>query len=217
MDNQALFAIGEVSAIVGLSRHTIRAWERRHGLQPRRTATGQRRYTADDIALLLNVKHLVSRHRTSLKLAFGTAQGQLGLASPESGWSVSIWRSIADMLPQMIVVLDPWGQVYTGNRAASAAFGVPTDELCGRHLVELLQRGVDRDAVLDILRRTRERRTRFELELPTIAGRRRWSLDCRPFIHEGQPHLVLIGGPAVSSPSPEPPRLPGQSATGRQR
>src|SRR5215472_8351110 len=79
MSDDVLFSIGEVAAMVGLSRHTIRAWERRHQLHPSRTPSGQRRYTADDVALLLHVKRAVTQHRLSLKVAFGSAQGELSV------------------------------------------------------------------------------------------------------------------------------------------
>lgn len=196
MSDQVLFSIGEVAAIVGLSRHTIRAWERRHQLQPRRTPTGQRRYSAEDVALLLQVKHAVARHRLSLKVAFGAAQGELQLAAVEPGWSPGIWRSIADMLPEMIFVLDTQGVVHAGNRTAAVALGLPVGDMAGHHLAELLERGLEPTEVRGILRRACAQRTRFEVELPTIAGLRRWAFDCRPVNHQGQQHLVLIAGPA---------------------
>jgi PAS domain S-box-containing protein len=213
---QVLFSIGEVAAIVGLSRHTIRAWERRHQLQPRRTPTGQRRYTADDVALLLQVKDAVARHRLSLKLAFGAAQGDLRPAAEEPGWSPGIWRSIADLLPEMIFVLDTQGVVHTGNRAASDALGLPVEEMAGHHLAELLERGLEPGEVREILRRARVQRTRFELELPTISGLRRWTFECRPVNHQGRPHLVLIARPALGGPAAGLPRSVDRRATSRQ-
>jgi PAS domain S-box-containing protein len=196
VSEQVLFSIGEVAAIVGLSRHTIRAWERRHQLQPRRTPTGQRRYTAEDVALLLQVKHAVTRHRLSLKLAFGTAQGELQLAAVEPDWSPGIWRSIADMLPEMIFVLDTQGVVHAGNRAAAVALGLTVEDMAGHHLTELLERGLEPAEVQAILRRARAQRTRFEADLPTLSGLRHWKFDCRPVNHQGRQHLVLIAGPA---------------------
>src|ERR1700716_3830234 len=84
MSDQVLFSIGEVASIVGLSPHTIRAWERRHGLlRPRRTSSGQRRYTTDDMALLLQVKHAAARHGVSLKVAARSAQGELSVPALE--------------------------------------------------------------------------------------------------------------------------------------
>ena len=54
------FSIGEVAAMLGISPHTIRAWERRHLMvTPTRTASGQRRYSSDDVDLLRLASELV--------------------------------------------------------------------------------------------------------------------------------------------------------------
>jgi MerR HTH family regulatory protein len=87
-----LFSIGDVAAIVGLSRHTIRAWERRYHLQPARTPSGQRRYTADDVALLLQVKHAVAQHGLSLRLAFGSARGEVNVPAIDEEEELGPWR-----------------------------------------------------------------------------------------------------------------------------
>lgn len=192
VDEQVLFSIGEVAAIVGLSRHTIRAWERRHQLQPMRTASGQRRYTADDVALLMHVKQAVARHRLSLKVAFGSAQGQLSVPALQEA-SPGLWRSAVDLLPEMIVIIDIDGFVTAANRAAANALGVTPEELVGRSLAELLERGSAGVDVRSLLQRACVRRTEFELNLLAISGTRCWTFDCRPFSCEGSAHLAVIG------------------------
>jgi len=197
-DEQVLFSIGEVAAIVGLSRHTIRAWERRHQLHPRRTASGQRRYTPDDVALLMHVKHAVTRHRLSLKVAFGSAQGELSVPAIQEAAAPGLWRSAVDLLPEMIVILDVDGFISAANRVASATLGVPSDDLVGRHLADLLEDGAQRTDVRSLLQRACVRRTGFELDLVATTGRQCWAFDCRPFSCDGAAHLAVIAHPAAA-------------------
>jgi PAS domain-containing protein len=197
-DEQVLFSIGEVAAIVGLSRHTIRAWERRYQLRPARTASGQRRYTPDDVALLMHVKQAVSRHRVSLRVAFGTALGDLTVPAMQE--SPSLWRSAVDLLPEMMIILDVDGFVGAANHTAATVLGAPTGDLRGRLLADILDHSSPDGDVRRQLRLACVRRTCFELDLVDIAGLRRWAFDCRPFSCEGQPHLAVIARPAVSSP-----------------
>jgi len=198
-DEQVLFSIGEVAAIVGLSRHTIRAWERRYQLLPARTASGQRRYTPDDVALLMHVKQAVSRHRVSLRVAFGTARGDLTVPAMQE--SPGLWRSAVDLLPEMMIILDVDGFVGAANHTAATVLGAPSGELGGRLLADVLERSSPRRDVRSLLRRACVRRTCFDLDLVDVAGLRRWAFDCRPFSCDGQPHLAVIARPAVSSPT----------------
>lgn len=49
------FSIRELETLCDVKAHTIRVWEKRYGVfQPQRTAANARRYTADDLAKLLN-------------------------------------------------------------------------------------------------------------------------------------------------------------------
>jgi PAS domain S-box-containing protein len=191
-NEQVLYSIGEVAVMVGLSRHTIRAWERRHRLRPRRTASGQRRYTADDVAMLMHVKHAVTQHRLSLKVAFGSAQGELSVPAVQASAPPGLWRSAVDLLPEMILILDVDGVIRAANRVAANTLGSPADDLAGRRLADLLVRGDGDAEVRILLQRACVRRTCFELELVTLAGRQEWEFDCRPFSAEGTPHLAVI-------------------------
>lgn len=52
--------IGEVARRVGVSPHTLRAWQRRHGVMPSAvTDGGQRRYSDADVSRLLQIRRLV--------------------------------------------------------------------------------------------------------------------------------------------------------------
>ena len=53
-------SVGRAAARIGVAASTLRTWERRYGLSPSgRSAGGHRRYTPDDLDLLLRVHHLV--------------------------------------------------------------------------------------------------------------------------------------------------------------
>src|SRR5690242_9246983 len=105
----ALYTVGEVATLLGVSPHTVRAWERRHGIvRPVRTASGQRRYRAEDVELLRDVKRAVERDGLSLRVAFQTASGSQAIdrraARPETGRKrrlprrEGIWHFMADVL-----------------------------------------------------------------------------------------------------------------------
>ena len=54
------FRIGEVSKIVGLPTYVLRFWETEFPrIRPKRTSSGQRLYTRNDIELVLKIKHLL--------------------------------------------------------------------------------------------------------------------------------------------------------------
>jgi hypothetical protein len=72
---------------------------------------------------------------------------------------------------------------------------VPADDLVGRRLADLLERGVNGTDVGTLLQRACVRRTCFELQLLAVSGRQAWAFDCRPFSAEGTPHLAVIARP----------------------
>ncbi len=54
------YGIGTVARLTGLTTHTIRAWEKRHGaIAAARDASGRRRYTPADVERLTKLKRLV--------------------------------------------------------------------------------------------------------------------------------------------------------------
>jgi DNA-binding transcriptional MerR regulator len=61
-------AIGAVSSLTGVEIHTLRYWEREFEdcLTPRRTGGGQRRYSAEDIAVVLEIKRLLRQEKYSI-------------------------------------------------------------------------------------------------------------------------------------------------------
>jgi len=61
------FKIGEVSKISGLPSHVLRFWESEFKrIKPRRTAAGQRSYTQKDVAMILEIKHLLHEKKFTI-------------------------------------------------------------------------------------------------------------------------------------------------------
>lgn len=62
------FKIGEVSKISGLASHVLRFWESEFKkIKPRRTASGQRSYTQKDVAMILEIKHLLHEKKFTIE------------------------------------------------------------------------------------------------------------------------------------------------------
>src|SRR6266700_3131891 len=217
MTDETLFTIGEVAAMVGVTAHTIRAWERRHNLlQPLRTQSQQRRYTADDIMMLLQVKQAVTMHGLSLGVAIRSARGELtvpatgtGRSGPgapthdelvsRAGPSRSVWHTAADLMSRVIVLLDGDGRITDANRAAAGLLRTAGDRLANRPLADLLALAVPHADVHRLLREATARGGDFCLDLGGPGHPRRWRFECRPFRHEGAPMVaVLARAPAAS-------------------
>ncbi len=58
-DDQPSYRIGEVAQLVGVDAHVLRYWESEFRLNPERSASGQRLYRQDDLAVFLRVKSLL--------------------------------------------------------------------------------------------------------------------------------------------------------------
>ena len=57
-----LFKIGAVARLTGISVHTLRKWEERHGaVHPRRSEGGKRLYTDADVQRLVLIKKLADQ------------------------------------------------------------------------------------------------------------------------------------------------------------
>jgi len=62
------FKIGEVSKISGLPSHVLRFWESEFKkIKPRRTVAGQRSYTQKDVAMILEIKHLLHEKKFTIE------------------------------------------------------------------------------------------------------------------------------------------------------
>jgi DNA-binding transcriptional MerR regulator len=214
----AEYTIGEVAAMIGFSPHTLRAWERRHGiLHPRRTASGQRRYTAEDVELLREVLNGVAVRGLTLKVAVQAARGLLALPAIEQRWQVAAspagdgrlqqveltWRSVADFLPYLIAILDREGRIVDANVALAHGAGTVRERLQGRRFVEFAE-PYDRAKAVAAFRPPFRRRQGWELNLRLRRQTGLFSFDCLPIVKDGQELLIVIGrelGPAATASS----------------
>jgi len=199
MSEATFFTIGEVAAMVGVSPHTIRAWERRHHvLTPERTASRQRRYTPEDVELLLQVKRAVSTRGLSLKIAVQAARGTLSPRAEDDRAVVRIpsqepsWRSVIDVLPYLIAILGPDGAIVDANQGAVRALGRTAQWLAGRSLLDFVE-VADRPRAAAAWQQPFVRRLDCRVHLRTTAGSEAYSFDCWPLPQAGEPRLAVIG------------------------
>jgi DNA-binding transcriptional MerR regulator len=199
MSDATYFTIGEVAALVGVSPHTIRAWERRHHvLTPERTASRQRRYTPEDVELLLQVKRAVSTRGLSLKIAVQAARGTLTAHPEDDGSIVRIpttepsWRSVIDVLPYLIAILGPDGAIVDANQGTARAFGRTAQWLAGRSLLNFVE-PADRPRAAAAWQPPFVRRFDCRVHLRTTAGSEAYSFDCWPLTQAGEARLAVIG------------------------
>lgn len=219
MKDQGEFTVGEVATMAGLSTHTIRAWERRHGaLAPSRTAARQRRYSREDVDFLLRVKQLTRAGGRSIKVAIEEARGTVPLepailsnAAPailES--TTSIWRSVADFLPLIVAILDTRGRIIDCNIPLVRAIGKLRSEVRQMRFVDLIDPH-DRAKAARIYRPPLRPHPSWELNVRTAGLQALYSFDCRP-VREGERWVITcIGrdltqaGAEIWPPDGEPP------------
>ena len=71
------YSIGDIAHLTGIKPHTLRIWEQRYGLPtPRRTGRGQRKYTSEDLKLLLNVT-VLQRNGMRISRIAGMSQAEI--------------------------------------------------------------------------------------------------------------------------------------------
>ncbi|MGM0595085.1 MAG: MerR family transcriptional regulator [Pseudomonadota bacterium] len=92
--------IGRVADLTGIAPVTLRAWERRYGLPtPRRTASGHRLYSMDEVALLRRVLGLMeSGYSISRAVERLRAEQKHGVIDSEEGTELSKWRSYRERM-----------------------------------------------------------------------------------------------------------------------
>lgn len=187
--------------MTGLSPHTVRAWERRHGaLKPRRSKTGQRQYRVEDVEFLIRVKQLNRARGLSLKLAVLEARGDLPVSDaagpPAASAGVeaegSIWRSVADLLPYLMLLLDSRGQIVDATIPVARAAGRLRRELQGVRFVDLVE-PYDRAKAAKIYKAPMQQRRGWEINLKTRSLRGLFSFDCWPIRQDKGWLIACIG------------------------
>ena len=195
------FTVGEVATMTGLSTHTIRAWERRHGaLAPSRTATRQRRYSREEVDFLLRVKQLTRAGGRSLKVAIEEARGNVPLepamvaSAPPAVFesTTSIWRSVADFLPLLVAIVDTRGRIIDCNIPLVRAVGKLRSEVRQMRFVDLIDPH-DRAKAARIYRPPLRPHPSWELNVRTAGLQALYSFDCRP-VREGERWVITCIG-----------------------
>ena len=200
------YSIAEVSSMVGLTPHTIRAWEKRYrALTPRRTSANHRRYTMEDVELLRRVKQGVSLNRLSLRLAVLRARGELLEPDIEAITPAYVsagevdqpdeqapWRAMADLSPMLMLILTTDGRIIDANIAFARAAGVVRGSLRGGRFADLVDPH-DRAKAVKAYRPPLQQRRSWELNLRTKMVSGMYSFDCWPLRRGERWLLGLIG------------------------
>lgn len=192
------FTIGRLAQLTGFTTTVIRVWERRHAfLKPVRLENGHRRYTAQDLSVLQNVRALLDQGvrigdiarmgREELIRAANQSSTPVGDASPISslaedffdGRHSDVAWSILDALPCAVIVTDKRGLVRWVNRGVAM--------LCGYDLAELhdLKPG-------SVLQGPRTERTAVEQLRSAITNLRPASVSILNYHKSGEPYQALV-------------------------
>ena len=128
-DPNVSYTIGAVARMTGLSTHVLRKWEARYGLvDPVRSTTGRRRYSADDLTKLQSLATLVHRGHAISGLASLSAHDLMVMVEinpvVESGKNVRVSVSgagLAAMIAAERTVFPPLHDflVVSGHREMS--------------------------------------------------------------------------------------------------
>jgi DNA-binding transcriptional MerR regulator len=125
------FSIGETAAIVGVSTHVIRSWERRLSLDlNHRTRSNQRRYWIEDIQQFITIRRLhESGHLPLVESAARALDGREAIspAATDGHQSESLdsfWAALTDTLPELLLVIDESGNVEAANESARVRLNV---------------------------------------------------------------------------------------------
>ncbi|HET9781763.1 MAG TPA: MerR family transcriptional regulator [Candidatus Dormibacteraeota bacterium] len=202
------YSIGEVAALLGVSPHAIRAWERRYGiLSPERGVNRHRRYSAEDIEFLRDVKRTADINGTSLRLALEIVNGSVELAggaSPTPQPAVAetqdtqattqsdVWRTLGDTVPFLIMLLDSEGVIVEANVAVARLLGVVRQRIAGRKFIGLVD-PFDRMKASMLYRPRLRAVASWELNLTTPDGARLFSFSSWPVLVGDNTYLAVMG------------------------
>ena len=193
-------SIGEVAAIVGVQPHTLRAWERRYGIvRPRRSPRNQRRYTVEDVELLIRLKAGIGGGTGSIRQAAEmpsarqrSPRGEVG-EHDDDGGEGSVWRSALDLVPIVVLLLDGRGRIVDANGTAARAMGLTRHELRGRHLRDLVVPD-DRARAGAVCRAPMAQRSDYPLAIMAADGPLSLRFDCRPLPPTSDRRLMVLVG-----------------------
>jgi DNA-binding transcriptional MerR regulator len=130
------FSIGEAAAMIGVSTHVIRSWERRLSLElNHRTSSNQRRYRMHDVRTFVAIKRL---HESgglplveSAAKAISNAENEISengsqaeALDEQSSNIDTFWAGLVDGLPDIVLVIDGSGNIVASNEMARAKLNV---------------------------------------------------------------------------------------------
>lgn len=123
------FSIGDAAAMVGVSTHVLRSWERRLSLDlHHRTRSNQRRYRLQDIQRFIAIRELHVRGGLPLLESAARALESIAPSAEEQrveGASISgYWAGLIDILPEILLVVDDAGRISAANKAARTRLDV---------------------------------------------------------------------------------------------
>ncbi len=205
------FATGEVASMLGVSPHTVRAWERRYlALKPARSTSGQRRYSLDDVAFLRQIKHERHAHHLSLRLATMAAQGvvTLGEDHPEPDSNAIPAQVMGDpihavpnLIPEVVLVIDQNGRLLWANTALARFADQLTSRMLGLNFLDFID-PYDRAKAVQTYSPPLLRRRGWELNLRGARRRALFSFDSCPVSTDDGSRLVLVGTELRGEPAP---------------
>jgi len=130
MPDTKAFSIGEAAALIGVSTHVLRSWERRLSLAlNHRTDTNQRRYFIDDIRRFIAIRQLHESDGLPLVESAARAMHEAASETParpsvDSADMNPFWAGLIDELEDILLVLDQSGHVTAANEVARKALKV---------------------------------------------------------------------------------------------
>jgi DNA-binding transcriptional MerR regulator len=194
------FSISEVAASLRVTPHTVRAWERRYTLPlPARDRGGQRRYTAEDVELLLRISHAVTVRGHSLKLASLEAQGLLTDDVADFGnLPVAVAAAVeSPVIPELLILVDSEGTIVDCNIATARIRDTVRENLRGARLTDLVI-DYDRAKAARLYRPSPRRRDAWELRMRSRTGIQTVVAFDSRLIAAGGAHLLGLIGRTIS-------------------
>lgn len=148
LQQEELFPIREVSRVTGINPVTLRAWERRYGLiQPTRTESGHRLYSAADIDTVRGILAWIARGVPVSKV------GKLLARSASLAVPTSAYHDVAD---------GEWSEWQARIRSAVAQFdGAQLERLYGQVFSSYPLVAVFQDVLMPLWRELLARRDEF--------------------------------------------------------
>ena len=195
--------------MLGVSPHTVRAWERRYlALKPARSSSGHRRYSLEDVELLRQIKHERHAHRLSLRMATMVAQGlvAVGEENQEPGLDAIPPQAVADpiqmvpnLISEVVLVIDQNGRVQWANTALARFADQLTSRMVGLNFLDFVD-PYDRAKAAQTYSPPFLRRRGWELNLRGSRRRALFAFDSCPVSTSDGSLLVLVGSEQRGEP-----------------